>query len=487
MPLSFSNQISPISLGLALKNKASPSPLQPLSQAMKKPKNLLANQPTVPISTVQTMKPPTTTPAPTSASMGGGGSFGGTAALPQRYTVGANGSVTPVQSQAAAPQMNQNAPQISQPAPQMPQQTESLYSQYIKKLAGVQGDASRNVEKAREDLLKFRKSAADTNQAIFDAPTSARVMQGRAATVQQANVEKEAALSSNLESALAAQGQGLTALNQAAGFAQPQLGAYGQGFYDPVSGQMVGGGGSAAGGALNPLNNVSTLAQQVLSGQISPSQAYAMGGNVPNFQGVLNAEILRVNPQANLANLQGQYDARQANVTTAGTAPTQAFSAAYQQNYPAYLQTQAQLRNVDEMGSLLLQTAQGGTINPFAPQLLNRTIAEVRGQLSSADQARFNSTLAAFQGAASTLLSSGTGQIPTDVSKNIAAISNGSLSMGALKAMVDQAKREGDIKLQTAATLVNQPGSSIGAPRVGGSAAASGGGSYEDYLKAISS
>lgn len=269
------------------------------------------------------------------------------------------------------------------------------------------------------------------------------------------------------------QQQQLSGLGTAAGLSQPQLGAFGQGFYNPLDPT----GGAAGGGqsALNPLNNVDSLAQQVLNGQISPTMAYAMGGNVPNFQGVLNQAILKQNPNANIASLQGQFDARQQATTIAGVAPTQAYSGAFQQFYPQQLQIQNQLANVDQLGTLLLTTAQGGQINPFAPQLANRTISQFRSQLSDAEQAKFNSTLAAFQGAASQLLAASSGQIPTDISANIAAISNGSLSLGALKAMVEQANLEGQIKLSNIQAVTNQAGAGVGAPQVGGGGGGGGG------------
>lgn len=263
-----------------------------------------------------------------------------------------------------------------------------------------------------------------------------------------------------LSGATTAQGQQFGASQAAASHAQPQLGAFGQGYYNPLDPNSGAGGPNS--GALNPLNNVDSLAQQILNGQISPAQANAMGGSVPNFQGVLNQAILKANPKANLAQLQGSYDARQSNTTTAGTAATNAAAAAYGQFFGPSLSVGQQLANVEGLGNLLVTTATGSQINPFAPQFANQTIGQLRSQLSDEGQARFNSTLAAFQGAASTLLANSSGQIPTDISANIAAISNGNLSLGALKAMVDQAQQEGRIKAQNAQTPLHVTGAQLG-------------------------
>lgn len=359
-----------------------------------------------------------------------------------------------------------------------------IFGNVVSSLAQRSTQVSPETTKALEDAARFREQAAQLSKTNLGQQTgqlttgTQPVAEGTAQITATMNAQQQQALAAQQQAALQAAGVGQrqqeieqAALTGAAGFAAPQLSSFGQGFYNPLdpTGGAAGGGSSA----LNPLNNVDSLAQQVLNGQISPQMAYAMGGNVPNFQGVLNQAILRQNPNANVASLQGQFDARQQSTTIAGVAPSQAFSGAYQQFYPQVLELQNQLSNVDQLGGLLLSTAQGGQINPFAPQLANRTIAQFRGQLSDADQAKFNSTLAAFQGAASQLLASSSGQIPTDVSANIAAISNGSLSLAALKAMVEQASMEGQIKLSNIQQATNTAGAGIGAPTVGGAAGGS--------------
>lgn len=296
---------------------------------------------------------------------------------------------------------------------------------------------------------------------------NAAVAQQSAAAQQQALAMGETAALQGTGQQLTAQGQQQSGLNAAGQLTQPQLGQQGQAYYDPETKQMSGAGQNAA---LNPVANIQSIAQQVARGQISPAQGYALGGSVANFQGALNQAILAINPSFNQASAQAAYDSRQQNATTAGTTPTNAAAAAYGQNYPAYLQTQAQISNVTGLGNLLLQTATGGQINPLDVSLGNQTIAQFRRNVSSTDQAKFDSTLAAFSGAASQLLSNSSGQIPTDVSANIAKIANGTLGLDALRGMVQQAQAEGQIKLQTAGSLVNTPGSTIGAPKVQGPA-----------------
>lgn len=210
-----------------------------------------------------------------------------------------------------------------------------------------------------------------------------------------------------------------------------------------------------------------------------------MGGSVANWQSLLNQKILSQSPQFNVAQAQARYDATQQAGTIAGVAPTSAAAGTYEQAFQAYNTMSGQVKNVDGLGDLLLNVARSGAINPTDLTIGNRTIADLKRNLSTSEQTRFDSALSAFSGAASLLLASGSGQIPTDVSANIAKIANGTLSLPALTAMVEQAKREGTVKLQTAASLVNTPGSFIGAPKVSAPESTGGGGDYNAYLQAI--
>lgn len=87
-------------------------------------------------------------------------------------------------------------------------------------------------------------------------------------------------------------------LYNAGQLAQPQLGAYGQNYYQPLqAGQNQGGGGS-----MDPQTQASTLAQQVISGQRSYQDALsamgAYGGQGATF---LNNAINGINPNFNYA------------------------------------------------------------------------------------------------------------------------------------------------------------------------------------------
>lgn len=146
------------------------------------------------------------------------------------------------------------------------------------------------------------------------------VAEGNAAITAQTIAAQQQAAATGEQAALAGTGQQLTAnqntataLNTAAGLT-PEALRYG----------------GAAGGTLNPLNNLDSIATQVINGQISPAQAKAMGGGISTWEGALNQALLAKNPQYNEAQVQGKYEATQgAAGTQAGT--VQAYTSALQQ------------------------------------------------------------------------------------------------------------------------------------------------------------
>lgn len=263
----------------------------------------------------------------------------------------------------------------------------------------------------------------------------------------------------------AIQGQRLADLATNAQNAATQ--AFGLQYGTPAEAAVDSGANGGTGSSLNPVNNISFIAQQVISGALSPSQAYAMGGNVANFQGALDAEIQKQSPGANTATLQGQYDAKQSNTTTAGTAPTSAAASLYTQTYPQLAQLKTTTANIDQFGNLLLGTMvakDGTTINPSDSKYANDTISQVRNQLSSPQQAQFDTTFAQLKAQIANLLSTGGAQIPTQTSNDANAIINGTAPIGTLSATLQRIATEGNILTQNLQGQLNSAGSVIGAP-----------------------
>lgn len=153
--------------------------------------------------------------------------------------------------------------------------------------------------------------------------------QGAVGQQQQAITQQQAGLLGAGNLALTGQSTAQSGLLGAAGLAQPSLGNYGQAFYSPLTGGLMEG--PMGGGALNPLNNLQSIAQQVLSGQISPQQAEQMGGAVQGWSGILNQELMKQSGGGyNAATQQAQYEARQ-GVTTTQEQQVQQYKSAHQQ------------------------------------------------------------------------------------------------------------------------------------------------------------
>jgi hypothetical protein len=232
---------------------------------------------------------------------------------------------------------------------------------------------------------------------------------------------------------------------------------------NPLSGQAIS---PNAGGNLNPLNNISSIASQVISGQISPSEARTMGGTVGNWGAVLNSEIMKQNPNANLAQLEGAYSAKQANAQLGGTATQQAYGSIYDKALNDYANLQQSVGNVDEFGALLTSNMAAGGINPSDIRFANQTIAQIRGQLSSGAQAQFDTTMEALKSKISGMLAIGGSETPTALTAGAQRIIDGSLPLSALQDVLSRIETEGQIMLKLQADKVNNAKANLSAGAV---------------------
>lgn len=189
-------------------------------------------------------------------------------------------------------------------------------------------EGDKGVQKAREDLTKFQTATSDKIAAIRSEPIALEFQQGRAQAVQQASAEKEKAYQTGVENALTSQGQTLGALNQAAGLASPQQLGSGNVYIDPATGQPIAGGptqvpytnqflnpltGQSVGGGIGGGNkglDVDSVAQQVVSGQMSPTQAYSTFGNNLAFNNAINQAITKSNPGFNFIQAEANASAQ---------------------------------------------------------------------------------------------------------------------------------------------------------------------------------
>ncbi len=412
-------------------------------------------------------------PPPSSSSVYGGGTStnnaqtGGLIAPPQTQGTGTPG--------LAPPPNPQNSPYTNTGAPGFSSTVGSLASTASQPSRAFT-DAQAQAKQALSDLNTSRQNEAQQLALNNSNPIPLEFQQGRGQVLQSqylsqqdAYAQQYAGATAQENAATGQQSAQQNGLGQAASLSAPQLGQYGQPYYNPLDTNQSG---ASGGGALNPINNIQSIAQQVVSGQISPSQANAMGGNIANFQGALNQAILGLKPGYNAAQAQGAYDAKQSNTTTSGTAPTNAASSAYQTLYPQLLQLQNTTSNVDQFGNLLLNTMKdpsGNTINPSDLKYANQTLSQIRNQLSSSQQATFDSTFASLKSRVSGLLAQGGSEIPSQITSDANKIIDGSLPFSSLSAVLQRITTEGNILTSNLQNQLNTAGSTIGAPKAGSS------------------
>lgn len=383
------------------------------------------------------------------------------------------------------------------------QTTQAPAQQSIQGLQSIAGNQTPAVTQAQQQYNQFARQSPLLLSDVKNNPNvAAEVSVGRGQALGQTLSQEQTALAQNVQNALAGQGQQiqagneagtlglntqaqqisaanqagalglsdqsqrLDALNNVAGATAPVQVPYGTQYGTPE--QIIAGQNTGSGGALNPLNNVQSIAQQVVSNQISPSQAYSMGGSIQNWQGVLNQAIQQIKPGFNTANAEGQYSANQQNTTTSGTTPTNAASSVYQDTYKQLLDLQNTTSNVDQFSNLLLSSMKspdGSQINPTDAKFANKTLAEIKGQLSDQQQAVFDNTYASLKSRVSGLLAMGGSEIPTQITADANKILDGSLPLKSLSAVLSRISTEGNILQGNLQNKLNTAGSVIGAPK----------------------
>lgn len=467
MPLSFSNRLP--SLYTNYGNGITANSTSALSAALKKK---LANQPgfmTGPLainkpSVTPNVPPPNTPPAPiytppsqqqpaqANASQGYGGGSPANAAVP-----GVSGNASGQTNGATG---------------QQPPTFSGILYDLIKKAT----EGNKNVNNAKNALTGFQKSTADKIAAISSEAIPLEFQQGRAQVVQQASAVKEAALSQNVQNALTAQGQELSALQGAAGLTTPEQLGSGNVYIDPVTGRPIASGptlgeygktfynplgGNSQSGGVSPQDpfyqTLQTYANLLANNQGAAIPASITGNSVLNAQ--LQQMAKQINPNYNYNVAQGVGNAQQSNAEVGGTAGVQANQQVFNKAYGDYSTLQNAVQNVDQFGSLLtngMKDQTGNSINPFDVKYANQTLSGIRSQLSNAQQATFDTTLAALRSRISGLLSIGGNEIPTDISADARKIIDGSLPLSSLSSVLQRIQAEGNILLQNQAQLVNR-------------------------------
>lgn len=311
-------------------------------------------------------KPPTTIPAVQQAPSSPG-QYKGTVIKPgsdadiqgqiasiDKVQVPAPAPVAPVQQAPVAPQAPSSTPAVSTPTypgliGQLIQnaQGNSPYNQSAAtSISGLQGTGNTNpatsgpayndYNAAVQNLKDLKTAEAAQFGKIESQPIPIEFQQGREAALarqyasqnqaaQEAVNQQQQQIQNQIQGvgvqqtgfnqagslALTGQGQSQAAYGTAISASQPQLGGYGQTYYNPLQPNQ-------GGNSLDPNSQASSLAQQVISGQTTYDQAMsAMGYAGPAGATFLNNAITQAG--GNPLSLQAQGTTQQGVISTQGT------------------------------------------------------------------------------------------------------------------------------------------------------------------------
>lgn len=319
---------------------------------------------------------------------------------------------------------------------------------------------------------------ATGNAAITAQTTAAQqaaLAQGQQAALQgigyQLTGQQQAQQAANQAAGQAYTGQGLEqqALGTAAGYAQPSPAAYGQTVFNPITGQYEGGQ-----GGLDPQTQAPSLAQRVMSGQMTYDQAVASMGYAGNAgRTFLDNAIAQAG--GNPLQLQASGAVQQSNIQQAGTAGTDIARTGLAQATQDYvaMTSAAQFANqqATAVGSILDKTG----LNNVSSTDYNKALNNLRGRFSDTDFIALNTSLREAQIAYTNLLSTG-GGTPTGNEQNAIATLNINQSAAGIKSSIEQLENAVARRLQALDTARqtyqgNLGGSTFtpGAPSGGGS------------------
>ncbi len=249
------------------------------------------------------------------------------------------------------------------------------------------------------------------------------VAQGNAAVTAQTTAAQQQAIAAGEQAALAgnaqaltAQGQTQSALNQAAGLAQPQVTAFGQTSFNPLNGQFAGG------GSLPP-EVMRQYAQMAASGQIAAVPSFITSNPVLNAQ--LNAAAQQINPAYNpiTSGAQGQVLASLPQMQAANNA-----AEGIKGKIISYLQANPTLnQNTLAVGNLAQQWLQGKQLSDPKYQTLFNYLNEYTNTLTPILGVGGDSTNLKTEIAQGFINAAASGQSISEVLNNISQLAEGKI------------------------------------------------------------
>lgn len=359
----------------------------------------------------------------------------------------------------------------SQTFPGLVQKVSSMSSQPSPQYTAAYNAYQKDVA----NLNQSRLNEANTLAANAENPIPLEFQQGRAQVLQSQYQQQQDAYAqqaaADIAAATAATGQQTAQLGgaeAAAGVATPQVGAYGQTFYNPLTGQTTGG--TAGVSSSDPF--YATL--QGYANDLANNQPGAVPSSISG-NSVLWNQVLQmakqINPNFNYNAAVGAGNAQTSNVQTGGTAATTANQGVYNNALSSLTNYQNMAANIKSFGTQLQSNMTTAGINPTASQWANKTLNDLQSQFSSAGYSVFNANIQGLQARVSDLLN--TGEIPSSATAGAQAIVNGNITLGAMTATLNQINNEASAIVSNQQSIANKAFTNI---QRGARAVTSGGG-----------
>lgn len=230
---------------------------------------------------------------------------------------------------------------------------------YIAQTAG-------NIQQLGQNIGQLRKQAAQAQGAYTTGALTAPIAMGRAQAIAQTEAQQEQGLGIQqqaqqglLQNILAGQGLQQHGLQQAASLAQPQIAAYGQTVFNPITGQYIGGG--------QDMNSmIDYWATQIANNKATLNDVPATITGAPNLKTQLQQSIQQKNPNYNPTVQSSQQ-------STAGQMTNQVNN------------LQATANGAEANFDLLYNIAQQGGVNDMNVPMLNVLKQNVLRGLTSSD------------------------------------------------------------------------------------------------------
>lgn len=265
---------------------------------------------------------------------------------------------------------------------------------------------------------------------------------------------------------------GISALGTGANITAPSPAQYGQTVFNPYTGQYTG-------GNLDPQTQAQTLAQRVMSGQMTYDQALASlsyAGNAgTNF---LNNAI--ATSGGNPLQLQAQGAGQQANISTQTTAGTDIARQGLAQATQDYVQLNSAAQFANQQSSAVSDILAQTGLNSVSSTDYNKALNTIKGKFSDVNFQALNTALREAQIAYTNVLSSA-GLTPTGSETQALATLSLDSSAEAINASIQQLENAVARRLQAQYGAVQQYNQNLGSGNtLGGSSGGGGGGGFAE-------